>query len=191
MSLRIVGEPLSILPEYDSISAAFEVASQLRVEWVNGGLNGIRLWPEPVPAPYVKDYDQTEGEGPENWQKMWDLSNWGIFSALDEGRRVGAAAVAWRTPGVHMLEGRDDLAALWDIRVQPNRRGRGAGTALFQRVVSWARERRCRQIKIETQNSNVPACRFYAKQGCRLGGVRPGVYLDFPNEIQLLWYLDL
>ena len=90
-----------------------------------------------------------------------------------------------------MLEGRDDFAVLWDIRVQSDRRGRGVGTALFQRAVSWARERRCRQLKLETQNINVPACRFYANQGCRLGGVHPGVYTDFPNEVQLLWYLDL
>ena len=35
------------------------------------------------------------------------------------------------------------------------------------------------------------ACRFYAKRGLHLGGVRRGVYPQYPDEVQLLWYLDL
>jgi hypothetical protein len=46
-------------------------------------------------------------------------------------------------------------------------------------------------LKIETQNSNVAACRFYAREGCQLRGIHPGAYADFPDEIQLLWYIEL
>lgn len=49
----------------------------------------------------------------------------GVLSAFDGPSRVGGAVVAWRTPGADMLEGRDDLAVLWDIRVHPEYRGRG------------------------------------------------------------------
>jgi ribosomal protein S18 acetylase RimI-like enzyme len=44
--------------------------------------------------------------------------------------RCGAVVVL-KTPSLTMLEGRDDLAMLWDIRVSPEARGQGVGTALF------------------------------------------------------------
>ena len=46
-------------------------------------------------------------------------------------------------------------------------------------------------IKIETQNTNVRACRFYERQGCQLRAVHHAVYPELPEEIQLLWYKDL
>jgi GNAT superfamily N-acetyltransferase len=89
-----------------------------------------------------------------------------------------------------MLEGRRDLSVLWDIRVAPDARGRGVGSALFERVEAWALAQRCRQLRVETQNINVPACGFYARHGCELRAAHPA-YPDLPNEIQLLWYKDL
>ena len=32
---------------------------------------------------------------------------------------IGGAVVAYRTNGINMLEGRDDIAVLWDIRINP------------------------------------------------------------------------
>jgi hypothetical protein len=46
-------------------------------------------------------------------------------------------------------------------------------------------------MTIETQNINVVACRFYARQGCALRTVNHMAYAEFPNEVQLLWYKDL
>jgi GNAT superfamily N-acetyltransferase len=90
-----------------------------------------------------------------------------------------------------MLEGRADLAVLWDIRVAPAARRHGVGTALFEAAQIWALDNGCRQLKIETQNINVAACRFYARQGCVLRAARHGVYPECPDEIQLLWYKDM
>lgn len=42
-------------------------------------------------------------------------------------------------------------------------------------------------LMAETQDVNVPACRFYARQGFMLGAVNHGAYPDLPNEVQLLW----
>ena len=70
-----------------------------------------------------------------------------------------------------MLGGRDDVAVLWDIRVSPRERGRGTGSALFRAAGDWAGARGFRWLKIETQNVNVPACRFYQKMGCTLGAI--------------------
>ena len=93
-----------------------------------------------------------------------------------------------------MLQGRKDLAVLWDLRVQPDLRGNGIGTKLFIHAAEWARQRKCKYLKIETQNTNVPACRFYARLGARLGGVDRHGYAGCPsieNEVMLLWYYDL
>ena len=89
---------------------------------------------------------------------------------------------------------RDDLTVLWDIRVREDVRGRGIGTQLFASAAAWARDRGYRQLGIETQNVNVPACRFYARQGCRLGAIHRFGYAgrpDVAHEAMLLWYFDL
>jgi ribosomal protein S18 acetylase RimI-like enzyme len=104
---------------------------------------------------------------------------------------VGGAVAAWNTPSVDMLEGRSDLAVLWDVRVDPEYRERGVGHCLFTAVTDWARTRGCRTLKVETQNINVPACRFYARQGCELRTIRSDAYPDLPDEVQLLWYKRL
>jgi GNAT superfamily N-acetyltransferase len=93
-----------------------------------------------------------------------------------------------------MLEARTDLAVLWDLRVAPERRGEGIGRRLFVRAVEWARGRDCKQLKIETQNINVAACRFYARQGCELRAIDRQGYAGCPevaHEAMLIWSLDL
>lgn len=182
-------------PEYGRIPIAFMVESQFRVRELGPGL-GFGLVEEPVAPPHLKDYDALDArtEGPSGWLARFDTSNWGFFLVRHQGQPVGGAVVAYRTPAVHMLEGRDDLAVLWDIRVHPEHRRQGIGAALFASVVEWARARRCRQLKVETQNTNVPACRFYARQGCVLGAINRFGYAGCPevaHETLLLWYLDL
>jgi len=49
-------------------------------------------------------------------------------------------------------------------------------------------------MKIETQNVNVPACRFYQRMGAHLGEIRCYAYAAVPavaHEVMLNWYLDL
>jgi hypothetical protein len=47
------------------------------------------------------------------------------------------------------------------------------------------------ELKVETQNINLPARRFYQRQGCVLRAVNHGAYREFPEEIQFLWYKEL
>ena len=191
MPIEIVQQPTGALHGYSVVPISFTVDSRYRVDAVDGGLGGWRLTEERVEPPYVKDYDDTDDERPTRWLRRWDISHWGVFAAVDDGVRIGGAVVAWNTPGADMLEGRDDLAVLWDLRVRPGRRCQGAGSLLFRRAAQWARGKGCKRLKIETQNINVRACKFYAGQGCYLGGIHPGIYDQFPHEVQLLWYLSL
>lgn len=190
MPVEIIEESVAALSEYESVPIAFRVASHFLVMPLDGGLGGLRFVEESV-IPYIKDYDANECERPSRWLGRWDISHWGILSAFIGSERVGGAAVAWKTPEINMLEGREDLACLWDLRVHPEYRNKGIGHRLFDRALLWSRERRCLRLKVETQNINVPACRFYARQGCELGGVNRYAYGEALNEIQMLWYRDV
>jgi GNAT superfamily N-acetyltransferase len=187
MKIEVAEEPMPDLAEYARVPIVFEVRHAFDAATADAGLGGFVL--RAIDPPYLKDYDAHES--PESWPGRFDLASWGWFAARVDGRRVGGAAVAFDTPGVQMLEERRDLAVLWDIRVAPEVRGRGAGAGLFRAAEAWAAARGCRQLKIETQNVNVPACRFYARMGCVLGAVRHDAYPGLPHEVQLVWYKDL
>ncbi len=179
------------LAEYAIIPSRFLVKSVLEVELVDGGLGGMLLHEHPVRRPYIKDYD-ANGESPVDWPKRFDVTNWGFFLARMGDEPVGAAAVAFQTTGVFMLEARLDLSVLWDIRIRPE--ARGAGIPLFRYTAEWSRLHGCTQMKIETQNVNVPACRFYQRMGAHLGEIHRHGYAAVPavaHEVMLNWYLDL
>jgi GNAT superfamily N-acetyltransferase len=179
------------LSEHGKISIAFVVDRILAVTLADGGLRGVSLTVTPAADPYVKDYDAIEGEGPARWAERFDVSNWGLIEAGRDGTRVGGAVIAWRTADLHMLGGRDDVAVLWDIRVAPEQRGAGVGSALFRAAESWASAHGCGWLKIETQNVNVAACRFYQRMGCTLGAIDRFAYPELPGEVQLLWWKAL
>jgi GNAT superfamily N-acetyltransferase len=182
-------EPLGTLASYAEVPIAFEVRAVLEV--AEGGLGGFALSERELAEPWRKDYDAEEANSPAQWAERFDMRNWALFAAHVEGRRVGGAAVAFDTPGLFMLEERRDLAVLWDVRVDPQLRGRGVGSALFAAVEGWARGKGCRHLKVETQTVNVPACRFYARQGCALGAINRFAYPELPGEVQVIWYKDL
>ena len=157
--MKIVEEPVTRLAEHGRIPIAYEVRSRYRTDPTDNGLSGIALVEEPVDPPYVKDYDQTSEEGPARWLGRWDMSSWGLLAAYDGTRRVGGALLARRTPKVNMLEGRDDLAVLWDLRVHPDHRGAGVGQQLFEAAVEVGaapRLRRDENRNPEYECSRVP-----------------------------------
>lgn len=192
MAIEIIEVGPEYLTEYSHIPIRFEVRSIFEVELVDEGLGGIQLHERQVES-YIKDYD-SYGETPADWPRRFNVSNWGFFLARGENQNLGGAAVAFNTNGVHMLEERPNLAVLWDIRVRPEVRRRGIGKMLFERSADWSRQRGCTQIKIETQNINVPACRFYHHIGCELGNLHRFGYAAHPavaNEVMLNWYFKL
>jgi ribosomal protein S18 acetylase RimI-like enzyme len=179
------------LAEYGRIPIAFEVDRVLDVRAVDGDGGGFRLEERSVPEPWVKDYDAILGEGPTRWLTRFDVSSWGLLSAFAEDRRVGGAILVRDAPGTEVLCGPEAVVVLWDIRVRPERRGQGIGRRLFRAAEARAAARGCRLLKVETQNINVPACRFYAACGCRLGGIDRDAYREFPDEVALYWFRDL
>ena len=113
------------------------------------------------------------------------------MAAFDGDKQVGGTAIAWNTPRIAMLDSSSDVAALWDIRVLPDYRRQGIGSLLFNQAAEWARAKGCIRLKAETQNVNVPASLFYARQGCTLATIDAFAYPDHPSEIQFIWTKQL
>lgn len=194
MQIEIKPANFETLRQYGTIPIAFEVRSILRPYLIHGGAGGIELREMPLPEPYIKDYDALQGGRPETWPTQFNLENWAVFVAQGEIGYLAGAVVAFDTPGLNLLEGRIDLAVLWDIRVRPEARRRGIGTRLFNQAVEWASARGSIGLKAETQNTNIPACRFYARQGCELRAIDRFAYAHEPEvaeEVMLLWQKTL
>lgn len=187
MNVEIRQEPTTALAAHVRVPISFWVTSRLKV---HEDPSGVRLEEIPV-GDRFKDYDAEPYESPAQLAQRFDLQNWGLLSIWVDGARVGGSVLACRTPGVSMLEGRDDLALVWDLRIAPERRGAGLGRSLWQASEAWARQHDCKTIKVETQDVNVVACRFYESLGCTLRAIDPHAYPASFDEVQFLWYKEL
>ena len=160
MKIEILEVNHKTLAQLATVPSRFLVRSKLVPRLAEKGLGGIALREEGVSPFYVKDYDVLDGEGPSRRLRRHDVSNWRLILAREGKVLVGGAVVVAKSPGLHMLQGREDLAMVWDIRVRPGSKRKGVGTRLFREAASWARAKDCARMAVETQNINVPACRF-------------------------------
>jgi len=182
----------SYFPQYDLVPMRVNVTSHYEIEKINRGLDGFRIVEKPV-EPYIRDFCVGDDASVTRWER-WDLSNWAFFMAFDDKRPVGGATVASRTEEINMLSGRDDLAVLWDLRVDEAYKRQGIGQELFDMAVNWSREQGLAQMKIECQNNNVPAVKFYHKQGAVLSEIDEYAYYNEPeyrHEVMFIWFLDI
>lgn len=187
IGIELKEEGAEDLVGYASVPIAFRV-SQMLVHAPDVGPLAFRE--RAVEPSGWKDYDAEPGNHPTGWAQRFDISSWRIISAWRGAERAGGMVLIQGVPGLDMLEGPDDLAMIWDLRVLPILRRRGIGSVLVRAAEQWARSRGCTELKVETQNINVQACRFYEKNGFALRAVDPTAYPGL-NEIQMLWYKNL
>ena len=176
---------------YDSVSMNVDVKSEYKIKRIDNGLGGFILEEVPV-MPYVKDLSVYERAT--EYEKEFDITHWSFYMAFDDEKPVGAVTIAAKTENLYMIAGRDDACVLWDIRVADEYKHQGIGQKLFDLAVKNAKADGYRQMIIECQNNNVPACNFYRKQGALLSKVDMYAYYQEEacrNEVQFLWYLDL
>ena len=177
--------------QYDAVPMLVHVSAYYRIEKADGGLCGFTLIETPV-EPYTKDMRIYEVAT--EYEEHFDISNWAVFMAFDGDKPIAGATIASRTKDVDMLSSRDDLAVLWDMRVDDAYKRQGVGQALFDMAVSWSKTQGLKQMKIECQNNNIPACKFYRKQGAMLCAFNEYAYYNIPecrHETQFIWFLDL
>jgi GNAT superfamily N-acetyltransferase len=171
VQIEIAVEGADALSAYASIPIAYQIIEVLDPDSPSDS-GDLPFTSKAVDVPIVKDYDAEPGNHPLDWRARLDVRTWGFLAARSGGHRVSGAVIVTRNPDIEMLDVRDDLALLWDIRVAPAARNQGVGAALLAAGESWARSRSARVLKVETQNTNVPACRFYASHRFVLRAVR-------------------
>lgn len=90
------------------------------------------------------------------------------FAAVEDGEMVGlviASTSEW-----------NKIVSVWELHVSEQRRGSGIGRALLEAVESQAASRGYRAVSCETQNTNVPAIRFYRRVEYSAQAVDLGFY---------------
>ena len=174
------------LEAYGSIPFWYKTNKKYEIIKKNRGLEGLEL-----KLVDCKEFYKDFGSRVDSWLKTFDLSNWYFFAAYDEDKMIGGATLATKTNNCHMLEKREDLALLWDLRISDEYKHQGIGTKLFNIVKEFATKKGFKELKVECQNTNPSAVNFYHKQGMHLDSINEHAYIDYPDEVQLLWYLDL
>jgi ribosomal protein S18 acetylase RimI-like enzyme len=168
-----------VLATYAAISTTFKVRSRAEPRALDNGA----VVEVPIAAPYTKD---AADEDPREWPWRYDLEQWALFIANDGTGAVGGCSVATGLQSRYFVS--SPLAAiLWDVRVRPEHRGIGAGKALLDAGVAWARDAGCDEILIETQDTNVAACRLYLSCGFTVRSLQPGAYAEWRDDILVVF----
>ncbi|NUU62085.1 GNAT family N-acetyltransferase [Paenibacillus agri] len=97
----------------------------------------------------------------------------------------------------NLCVGRIRLRANWngyafvdDIGVSKEWRQQGIGSKLLEKSKEWAKQNNLMGLMLETQDVNVSACDFYAKNNFVIGGLDSMLYSNFStaNEKAIFWY---
>jgi GNAT superfamily N-acetyltransferase len=180
--LELCAEPVTDLRQHSAIPSIFETSYVLEVR--ASGCN-FELEECTLSEPLRKTYD--DYEDPLAWSRDFDTSQWVLISAFVGGERVGGVIVAAHTAGVEMLEGRSDLAVVWDLRVAPAHRRHSIAASLLAAAQTWASTASCIELKVETQNTNPAACKLYLSNGFILSAAQHHAYRELPDDVRLIW----
>ncbi len=173
MNINIVKLSTDNMHDVGKPNQGFELIGELVPSFCDGKwTTGEKLYNEPSSKKYDDD--------------KIDLSDYivketrDIFLAYDEDNCVGQIRVSRKWNNYCFVE---------DIAVAKDYRGRGVGGKLIGVAENWAKDRGLFGLMLETQNTNLLACRFYIKQGFILGGVDTQLYSGFDNsEYGLFFY---
>lgn len=174
--IRIVREGVERLADYEAVPIAFEVRSKLSLPALKIG----RFVEDPI-HPFTKDYDASEPDRPTSLPDRLGADRLIVLSAYRNDDRVGGAVLFFPS---------EDEAMLIDLRVAPDERRSGIGKRLVQSALSETAHRGIPTLEIETQDTNVVACRFYHSLGANLVWIEPNGYPGFSDEAKLVWSLS-
>ncbi len=174
--IRIEEMTSETLPLVNAQTPAFPVVGRVLPRLENGGWN--YTW-EPLPPGEMKCYSQ------EDYTSYLNREDRRVFLALTEaGKCAGYLALSSGWNGWGWVD---------NLYVYAPWRGQGIAQRLFSAAVQWAREKHRIGLGLETQDNNLPACRFYARMGMTLGGANTMLYKVFgggaARETALYWYL--
>ena len=130
----------------------------------------------------VEPYEKVLSVDAEDYTTFIDNPQKVIFFADVDEKPVGQ---------IKMVPWWNKFAYVEELVVDTEFRAKGVGHALMTRAIQWAKQQHFPGITLETQDNNVPACKFYEKCGFVLTGFDLYAYknLDNASEIALYWYL--
>jgi len=175
VSVRIMIE-IRPLTEFDSVrfrelgagytsTATYQVTKSENATRTTISLNLVELQ-----TPYVKKWESTK-EQETTYSKIVEQGlSLGVY---DKDRLVGIA-IAEKQEWNRTLW-------VWEFHIDLNYRQRGLGRQLMDRLETVGKETGCRVMVCETQNTNVPAIRFYRSVGFEVGAVDLSYYTN--NDI--------
>jgi len=151
-----------------------EISTEYSIEFSEGNFDLIEI---PV-TPYSKRYDSLEIDLADH---ISDSDSVIYFSFYND-----------ELAGQLFLKRHWNNFAWLEISVKQKFRRKGIGKELINAAVSWSKEKNFPGIMTETQNNNVPACKFYENCGFSPGGFDIYLYKGIEKhqkEIALFWYL--
>jgi ribosomal protein S18 acetylase RimI-like enzyme len=77
-----------------------------------------------------------------------------------------------------------------NLLVAETYRGKGIGQQLIRQAIAHATAQNLRLAELETQNTNVPAIRFYQRQGFRITGLHLQLYDPRENGEEVALYMS-
>ena len=108
-----------------------------------------------------------------------------IYLAFVEEQLVGQVCVQ---------EDHNNMARVWELRVEHGHHYHGIATSLMNTVKAWAVARGLRWLRAETQDIHVTACMFYRDYGFVIGGF-DRLYLQATpgseDETAIVWYFEV
>ncbi|WP_336771940.1 GNAT family N-acetyltransferase [Paenibacillus sp. MMO-58] len=131
---------------------------------------------ESFSEPYLKQYENDEID--DSYMKDPDKA---VFFYYADHQCIGRIKLRSNWNGFALVE---------DIGVSASKRTQGIGTRLLEKAVEWAKQRNQIGLMLETQDVNLSACRFYARNNFTIGGVDTMLYSKFSaaHEKAVFWY---
>ncbi len=125
----------------------------------------ITLELEELKTPYTKTWDY----GEEDWARYRQVVERGFSLGMYDGDLLIALAIAEAVQWNRSFW-------VWEFHVAPSHQGRGAGGQLMEALAEKAAQAGMRVMVCETQNTNLPAIRFYRQAGFEIGGLDLSYY---------------
>ncbi len=131
------------------------------------GQTTITLEHQALAQPYVKFW--TPDQDTESHYQ--EILSQGLSLGLYNGTKLIGIAIAEKRAWNRSLW-------VWEFHLDPQYREQGLGRKLMDTLAERGQQAGCRVMVCETQNTNVPAIRFYRKVGFEVGGIDLSYYTN-------------
>ena len=187
MNLRIERKGSESLVSYEQVPISFEIHGRVDLTLLED-IGSV----ETVPCfPRRKDYDEASDQRPTQLALRYDIANWPILMVYEGDTVVGGAILAPPKSGYELPGAQNGSGIMVDLRVHPSMRQRGVGRALISAAISLAHHLGWEEILVETQDTNLAACQFYANMGFSVRSIDREAYGTSLDEAQIIWRFKL